>query len=221
MEQAVADKRRDALIQGDTIIKGSIINAGAIDVYGYVEGNVAAQELRVHEGGRIAGKLKVDTAEVRGTLQGEAVVKRLIKITSTGVVEGDIRYGSISLEAGGDLSAELRNIPPEIAGDLELVVSRGRSVVVTVMDLMAIDPDHGADALTFTVSNPVGGWVAMADAPREPVTSFKQADIDAGRIQFIHDGSDGQWASFDVVVVDGAGAASGTAQTVKVAVLAK
>jgi len=217
----VADKRRDALIQGDTIIKGTILNAGAIDVYGYVEGNIAAQELRVHEGGRIAGKLKADTAEVRGTLQGEAVVKRLIRITSTGVVEGDIRYGSIALEAGGDLSAELRNIPPEIAGDLELVVSRGKAVTVTVMDLIAVDPDHSADALTFTVSNPVDGWVALAEAPRDPVTSFRQADIDAGRIQFVHDGSTGQLASFDVVVVDGAGAASGAAQTVKVAVLAK
>ena len=217
----MADKRRDALIQGDTIIKGTILNAGAIDVYGYVEGNIAAQELRVHEGGRIAGKLKADTAEVRGTLQGEAVVKRLIRITSTGVVEGDIRYGSIALEAGGDLSAELRNIPPEIAGDLELVVSRGKAVTVTVMDLIAVDPDHSADALTFTVSNPVDGWVALAEAPRDPVTSFRQADIDAGRIQFVHDGSTGQLASFDVVVVDGAGAASGAAQTVKVAVLAK
>jgi len=217
----VADKRRDALIQGDTIIKGTILNAGAIDVYGYVEGNVAAQSLRVHEGGRIAGRLKVDTAEVRGTLQGEAVVKKLIRITSTGVVEGDIRYGSIALEAGGDLSAELRNIPPEIAGDLELVVSRGQSVVVTVMDLIAIDPDHGAEALTFTVSSPVGGWVALASAPREAVTSFKQADIEAGRVLFVHDGSEGPRASFDVVVVDGAGAASGAAQTVKVAVLSK
>jgi cytoskeletal protein CcmA (bactofilin family) len=220
-EQAVADKRREALIQGDTIIKGTILNAGAIDVYGYVEGNVAAQDLRVHEGGRIAGKLKVDTAEVRGTLQGEAVIKRLIRITSTGVVEGDIRYGSLALEAGGDLTAELRNIPPEIAGDLELVVSRGKAVTVTVMDLMAVDPDHGADALTFTVSNPTAGWVALTEAPRDAVTSFKQADIDAGHVQFVHDGSDGRWASFEVVVVDGAGAASGPAQTVKVAVLAK
>lgn len=217
----MADKRRDALIQGDTIIKGTILNAGVIDVYGYVEGNIAAQELRVHEGGRIAGKLKSETAEVRGTLQGEAIVKKLIRITSTGVVEGDIRYGSIVLEAGGDLSAELRNIPPEIAGDLELVVSRGKSVTVTVMDLMAIDPDHSAEALTFTVSNPVGGWVALAEADRDAVTSFKQADIDAGRVHFVHDGSGGNRASFDVVVVDGAGAASGTAQTVKVAVLAK
>jgi cytoskeletal protein CcmA (bactofilin family) len=220
-EQAVADKRREALIQGDTIVKGTILNAGVIDVYGYVEGNVATKELRVHEGGRLAGKLRADTAEVHGTLQGEAVVKRLIRITSTGVVEGDIRYGSLALEAGGDLSAELRNIPPEIAGDLELVVARGKSVTVTVMDLMAVDPDHSADALTFTVSNPTGGWVALTDAPRDAVTSFKQADIDAARVQFVHDGSEGRWAGFDVVVVDGAGAASGAAQTVKVAVLAK
>jgi cytoskeletal protein CcmA (bactofilin family) len=217
----VSDKRRTATIQHDTVLKGTILNGGQIDVYGYVEGNVTAEELRVHKGGRLAGQLRADNAEVNGTLQGEAVVKKLIKITSTGVVEGNIRYGRISLEAGGDLTAELRNIPPEIAGDLELVVSRGRSVTITVMDLMAIDPDHGADALTFTVSNPVAGWVALRDNTREAVTSFKQSDIEAGRVQFVHDGSDGNRASFEVVVVDGAGAASGPAQKVTAAVLPK
>ncbi len=217
----MSDKRRTAVIQSDTVLKGTITNGGVIDVYGYVEGNVSAQELRVHEGGRMAGQLRAESALVDGTLQGEAVIKQLIKISSTGVVEGNIRYGRISLEAGGDLSAELRNIPPEIAGDLEIVVSRGRSVTVTVMDLMAIDPDHAADALTFTVSNPVGGWIALKDAPREAVTTFSQADIEAGRVQFVHDGSDGTRASFDVVVVDGAGAASGPAQTVTAAVLSK
>lgn len=217
----MSDKRRNAVIQSDTIVKGTILNGGMIDVFGYVEGNVTAQDLRVHQGGRMAGQLRADNAAVDGTLQGEAVIKQLIKISSTGVVEGNIRYGRIALEAGGDLSAELRNIPPEIAGDLELVVPRGRSVTVTVMDLMAIDPDHDAHALTFSVSNAVGGWIALSDAPREAVASFKQADIEAGRVLFVHDGSDGKVASFDVVVVDGAGAASGPAQTVKAAVLAK
>lgn len=217
----MSDKRRSATIQSDTVLKGTILNAGLIDVHGYVEGNVSTQELRVHPGGRLAGQLRAESAHVDGTLQGEAVIKQLIKITSTGVVEGNIRYGRISLDAGGDLSAELRNIPPEIAGDLEIVVTRGRSVTVTVMDLMAIDPDHGADALTFTVANPVAGWVALKDAPRVPVTSFKQADIEGGLVQFVHDGSDGTRASFDVVVVDGAGAASGPAQTVKAAVTSK
>jgi cytoskeletal protein CcmA (bactofilin family) len=220
-EQIVSDKRRNATIQSDTVLKGTIMNGGVIDVYGYVEGNVTAQDLRVHPGGRMAGQLRADTANVDGRLQGEAVIKQLIKISSTGVVEGNIRYGRISLEAGGDLTAELRNIPPEIAGDLELVVSRGRAVTITVMDLMAIDPDHGSDALTFNVSNAAGGWVALRDVPREPVTSFKQADIEAGRVRFVHDGSDGTRASFDVIVVDGAGAASGPAQTVTAAVLPK
>ena len=217
----MSDKRRTATIQSDTVLKGTIMNAALVDVHGYVEGNVSTQDLRVHQGGRLAGQLRAESVRVDGTLQGEAVIKQLIKISSTGVVEGNIRYGRISLEAGGDLSAELRNIPPEIAGDLEIVVTRGRAVTVTVMDLMAIDPDHGADALTFTVSNPVGGWIALRDAPREPVTNFKQADIEAGRVQFVHDGSDGTRASFDVVVVDGAGAASGRAQTVTAAVTSK
>jgi hypothetical protein len=61
----------------------------------------------------------------------------------------------------------------------------------------------------------------LSDTPREAITSFKQADIEAGRVLFVHDGSDTKVASFDVVVIDGAGAASGPAQTVRAAVLAK
>jgi len=67
----------------------------------------------------------------------------------------------------------------------------------------------------FLISRPV------ATAPVPAFAAASAADIDAGRVQFVHDGSSDRWASFEVVVVDGAGAASGAAQTVKVAVLPK
>lgn len=212
---------RDAIIQKDAVLKGTIRNGGRIEVHGYVEGNLTADTLHVYPGGRFAGQLRATNAEIQGVLQGDAVIKQLISIASTGQVEGNIRYGRIALEAGGELSAELRNIPPELAGDLELVVSRGRSVVVTVMDLLAVDPDDRAEALTFSVTNAVNGWLALDGNMRQPVTRFTQADIDAGRVSFVHDGSDGTRASFEVVVADDDGATSGKAQTVSVAVLAK
>lgn len=217
----MATGSRDAIIQKDAVLKGTVMNGGAIEIYGYVEGNIAAERLKVHPGGRFAGQLRVNHADIEGVLQGDAIIRQLITIASTGQVEGSIRYGRIKMDAGGELSAELRNIPPEIAGDLEVVVGRGRSVVVTVMDLMANDPDHGAAALTFTVSGQTGGWVALSDAPRTPVTTFRQTDIEEGRLLFVHDGSEGTRAGFDVVATDGAGATSGDPQSVNVAVLSR
>ncbi|MES0403790.1 MAG: cadherin-like domain-containing protein, partial [Hyphomicrobium sp.] len=50
------------------------------------------------------------------------------------------------------------------------------------------------------------------------VATFTQADLERGSVLFLHDGTDTPDASFDVVVADKAGATSGAAQTVKVAV---
>ncbi len=48
------------------------------------------------------------------------------------------------------------------------------------------------------------------------VINFTQADIEAGRVLFVHDGGDSTSANFDVLVADDSGATSGRAQTVTV-----
>src|SRR5262245_55070373 len=108
------------------IIKGEIRNARQIEVYGYVEGDVSGQSLLVHQGGQGYGTIKTEQAEVHGTLQGDVVVKNLINIRSSGSVTGNVQYGQLAMETGGNLSAEVRNVPPTIAGDLDLSVGKGR-----------------------------------------------------------------------------------------------
>ena len=122
------------------------------------------------------------------------------------------------VETGGILSADLRNIPPEIGGDLDLLVSRGKATRVTPMDLSALDPDDEARDLRFTISNPKNGFVALSNAPGKPVINFTQEDIEKGLVKFVHDGSESNSASFDVVVADAKGGSSGAPQTVKVVV---
>ena len=124
------------------------------------------------------------------------------------------------MEAGGSLSAEVRNVPPTLAGDLDLTVARGRSVAITLEDLHAVDPDDDARDLVFSVSNPRNGFVSLASAPGRPAAKFTQADLEGGRVSFAHDGTATQAASFDVVVTDHSGATSGRPQTVKVTVKA-
>ena len=206
------------VVREDTIIKGEIRNCREMEVYGYVEGDVAAGSLLIHPNGQCYGTVKTESAEVHGTLQGDVVVKHLISIRDTGSVSGNVQYGALAMEAGGSLSAEVRNVPPGLAGDLDLTVDKGRSVRIALEDLHAVDPDDEAKDLTFTVSNARNGFVTLAGSPGRPAGKFTQADLEGGRVSFMHDGTATKTASFDVVVADQTGASSGAAQTVQVSI---
>lgn len=212
------DTSRVLIIREDTFLKGGIQNAGRIEVFGYVEGDVAGDLLIVQPGGRCFGRVKVEQADVRGTLQGDVVVRQLITVRSSGEVIGNVKYGKLAMEMGGRLTAEMRNIPPSIAGDLDLSVDRGKAVRITLQDLSAVDPDDNSDQLTFTVSQVSNGFVALTTDPVRPVDTFTQTDLEQGTVLFRHDGTNDPRASFAVVVADRAGATSGAAQMVNVAV---
>ena len=214
------DSSRVLVIGADTSLKGEVRNGGRIEVYGYMEGEVSGDLLVVQPGGRCYGTIKVESADVHGTLQGEVFVKQLITIRTGGSVTGNVQYGRLAMEMGGNLSAEVRNVPPTLAGDLDLAVDKGKSVRITLQDLTALDPDDDAQHLTFTVSRAKNGFVTLLTDPSRPVATFTQADLERGTVLFRHDGTNAANASFDVVVADHAGATSGAAQTVNVSVRA-
>jgi cytoskeletal protein CcmA (bactofilin family) len=216
----MSDNRGVLVIGSDAVLTGDVKGARQVDVYGTLNGGVEAGDLTVREGGLLKGTVKTDTSTIEGTLDGEVRVQQLISIKSTGSVSGNVKYGRLAMEEGANLAATVRNVPPSLAGDLDLSVNRGRSVRITTADITAIDPDDTADALTFSVSNVSGGMITQSGAPGLPVSTFTQADLEAGRVHFAHDGSQASAAAFNVVVTDHAGATSGAAQTVKVAVRA-
>ena len=204
------------MIQKEMRIKGRIVTAGSIEIFGYVDGEVEARDVLVHKDGRLYGTLKADSADISGNLQGEIVVKNLISISKTGSVNGEVRYGQLAMAQGGELSATMRNVPPELGGDLHLSVVKGRSVAISTADLIAFDPDDSAESLTYSVSKLSNGFVTLSSAPKTPVEKFTQADLKKGVVKFVHDGSADARAGFAVFVADKDGATSGAAQTVTV-----
>lgn len=212
----MSDNRGVMVVGADTVIKGAIRNGRHVEVYGYLEGEIAAQSVLVHPNGRLYGTIRADTAAVYGEMQGEVIVRHLISIGRSGSVTGKVKYGQLAVEHGGHLSAEVRNIPPSLAGDFRLEVARGQSVPITAADLAAFDPDNKPEDLTFTISNAIRGFVAFGSAPTQPVVHFTDADLEAGRMVFTHDGSASAIASFDVRVTDKAGASSGDPRIVQV-----
>ena len=204
------------VINSDTAFEGSIRNCKRLEIFGYVQGDVTAGELVVHQGGDFHGQAKAGSAQISGTVQGDIVVDGLIRIHPSGVVTGNVYYGKLAMEPGALLSAEVRNVPPRLMGDHRISVVRGRMTRITTDDITAIDPDNTAAELVFNVSNEVHGSVSATGASK--TGRFTQADLIGGRVVFRHDGSALENASFDIVVTDASGASSGAAQTVTVSV---
>jgi hypothetical protein len=72
------------------------------------------------------------------------------------------------------------------ATDIFIII---RSSDVTVFTA-AVDKDTGPDNLTFNVSNPKKGHVALMSSPSTPMRHFKQAQINNRQVLFIHTGTE-------------------------------
>ncbi len=206
------------VIGPDMGLKAQVRTCRRLEVYGAFEGELAGGALIVHRGGRVFGSVVADSADVHGVLEGVVRVKQLINIRASGSVVGQVLYGQLAMEPGANLSAEVRNVPPTVTGDFQILVKKGRSARVTIEDLTALDPDDKPEDLRFTVTRADRGVVVLADAPAQAAGGFSQADLAAGRVLFQHDGGEGQAASFEVIVTDTKGATSGAPRTVSVAV---
>lgn len=214
----MSDNNGVLVIGSEAVLTGTVSGARRVEVYGTIDGGVAAGDVTVRDGGRLTGWVKSDTSTVEGVLQGDVRVQQLITIRASGTVSGNVKYGRLAMDEGAELAASVRNVPPSIGGDLDLSVGRGRSVRITPADLSAIDPDDAPASLTFKVSNVTGGMITQTGAPGLAVETFTQADLLAGRVHYAHDGSEAAVSQFEVIVTDAAGDTSGRPQTVRVAV---
>jgi len=98
------------------------------------------------------------------------------------------------------------NEPPTIIGDLEITVDEGGTVSISTDDVTGDDPDNDGAELTYTVIDPPDfGQLEFSNNPGVAITSFTQADLDAGRVIYVHDGSDTTSDSYTLLLSDGEG----------------
>ncbi|MDR6663754.1 T1SS-143 domain-containing protein, partial [Tardiphaga robiniae] len=92
------------------------------------------------------------------------------------------------------------NDAPSLAGPLAATVTEGGIHTLTAAELGYTDPDNTASEVVFHVSNVQHGIITNGGAP---ATSFTAAELAAGLIKFIHDGSEDSSTTFQVYVEDG------------------
>jgi cytoskeletal protein CcmA (bactofilin family) len=119
-QQAQPQQREDAtgsrLIVGPDIkLKGvEITDCDTLVVEGRVEASMDSRVIQIAEHGVFSGTVSIDVAEIRGTFEGELTARKQLVIYSTGRVSGEIRYGKIRIEEGGEISGEISTIAKPI-----------------------------------------------------------------------------------------------------------
>ncbi len=129
----------------------------------------------------------------------ETVLLNLTGLTANAEYAGDARAIPGGIQGVGTILSG--DNPPEILNN-SLTISEGETVILAGDDLSATDIGTPLPDLLFMVTNVQNGEFQLADGSGTVVTSFTQAQIASGAIQFVHDGSENP-PSYDVTVSDG------------------
>ena len=101
-------KDKSSLVVGSGVtISGSIVAKEEVIIIGKVEADVEAKKIIVGTNGQINGKIKTCILEVEGKVDGEIDVENIIKIFSSGKVQGKISYEKLEVQEGGCIKGEL------------------------------------------------------------------------------------------------------------------
>ncbi|MGV3551065.1 putative Ig domain-containing protein, partial [Rhizobium sp.] len=141
--------------------------------------------------------VSIDGANQSTYRLGDADVGAKIRVTVS-YTDGQ-GFAESSTSAGSGIIGGV-NDAPVLTGTLSSRVTEGASHVLTLSELGYTDPDNGADDVTFTVSGLVNGTVMVNGTA---ATSFTGAELAAGQVAFLHDGSETAVAGFNVSVEDG------------------
>jgi cytoskeletal protein CcmA (bactofilin family) len=98
------------LIVGPNIkLKGVEINdCDTLVVEGMVEATMDSRVIQIAEKGAFKGSADIDLAEIRGNFTGKLTVREKLIVYATGKVTGEIRYGRLVIEEGGQISGDVQ-----------------------------------------------------------------------------------------------------------------
>ena len=158
-----------------------------------------------------------------------------VTTTSTDIVAGDVAIGiSATVRSGESGSILFDSCFQQIIdrmweqygsvdGTLFIIRNLGGTVLeggtlpITALLLRAASPTEGAGDIDYSITaGPANGQVEDSGDPGVAITSFTQANIDSGIIQYVHDGTDTLTGDFTFSVTDGVGTL--TAQTFAITV---
>ena len=95
------------IISDSSNFRGNIETEGTLIVHGSVTGMIRCGSLEILQEGDVDANVEAENVSVAGKFQGEMICNGRLNILSTGTVIGEIAYGRLSIESGGQLAGNL------------------------------------------------------------------------------------------------------------------
>ncbi len=106
----------------DTEMSGEIATCDLLVVEGTVDANLRnGREIQIAQSGRFSGLVEVEEADISGEFSGSLVARKRLIVRAGGKVGGEIFYGKIEIEPGGEVSDRLA-VGDERAAEVETLV---------------------------------------------------------------------------------------------------
>ena len=95
------------VISEKTSLEGKLETPGTLNLMGSFEGDVKAGTCEISRDGKVLGSVEAENVTVAGHFEGEIICHNLLTIAKTAVVKGRVAYGTLTVEPGGLLEAEV------------------------------------------------------------------------------------------------------------------
>jgi cytoskeletal protein CcmA (bactofilin family) len=93
----------------DICLAGEITSCNKLLVEGRVEASLNdAHAIEIAPTGFFKGAAEVIEADISGLYEGELIAREILTVRSGGRINGTVRYGRIVIEAGGEISGDMR-----------------------------------------------------------------------------------------------------------------
>ena len=100
----------------DISLTGEIAMCEKLLVEGRVEADLSdASSIEVAPGGLFKGTADVNEAHISGLFEGKLTARNRLIIHATGKVTGEVRYGELEIERGGEISGDVQRVFPSLA----------------------------------------------------------------------------------------------------------
>ena len=127
-------RKRSVSVIGPTLIfKGELSANEDLIIEGRIEGTIAHQDknLTVGKNGRVKADIHAQIVEIQGEVDGDIRGDKLVKLTSSAVVKGNIQCGRICMEDGANFSGTIqmeRKQEPKIKAPLQMTEKAVKNV---------------------------------------------------------------------------------------------
>ncbi|MFN0043354.1 MAG: polymer-forming cytoskeletal protein [Alphaproteobacteria bacterium] len=99
------------IVGRDIVLNGEITSCEKLVIEGRVQANVTdCREIVIAPSGAFKGSAEIESAEISGNFHGTLSVRERLLIRATGRVEGEIRYGKLEIECGGEITGQIQSI---------------------------------------------------------------------------------------------------------------